>query len=88
MRIGVNCYNLVAANGGIAHYFHLLFAELLANDKENDYVFFWFSHNADELNRLASNRWREHAVLLDDQRSIRSHLGALDLFFCPLNAHW
>ena len=35
MRIGVNCYNLVAANGGIAHYFHLLFTELLANDKEN-----------------------------------------------------
>jgi glycosyltransferase involved in cell wall biosynthesis len=86
MRIGVNCYNLVAANGGIAHYFHLLFAELLANDKENDYVFFWFSHNADELNRLASNRWRENAILLDDQRSIRSHLGGLDLFFCPLNA--
>jgi glycosyltransferase involved in cell wall biosynthesis len=86
MRIGVNCCNLVTANGGIAHYFHLLFTELLANDKENDYVFFWFAHNADELDRLASDRWREHAVLLDDQRSIRSHLGALDLFFCPLNA--
>jgi len=86
MRIGVNCYNLVAENGGIAHYFHLLFTELLANDNENDYVFFWFSHNADELNRLASNRWREQAIFLDDQRSIRSHLGALDLFFCPLNA--
>jgi glycosyltransferase involved in cell wall biosynthesis len=86
MRIGVNCYNLVAENGGIAHYFHLLFTELLANDNENDYVFFWFSHNADELNRLASNRWREQAIFLDDQRSIRSHLGALDLFFCPLHA--
>jgi len=86
MRIGVNCYNLVKASGGIAHYFHLLFAELLANDKKNDYVFFCFSHNADELARLPSKRWRERAVFLEDQRSIRPHLGALDLFFCPLNA--
>jgi len=65
---------VAAKRGHLRTTFACFFTELLANDKENDYVFFWFSHNADELDRLASSRWREHAVRLDDQRSIRSHI--------------
>lgn len=86
MLIGVNCYNLIAQNGGITQYFHNLFAELLPNDNRNDYVFFWFPHNGDELGRLTCDRWRDRAILLERQGEIRGHLSGLDLYFCPLNA--
>jgi glycosyltransferase involved in cell wall biosynthesis len=86
MRIGVNCYNLILQNGGIIQYFRSLFNELLTRDTANEYVFFWYPHNAEELGRLSSERWREHAVFLNNQRSVRRHLNKLDLYFCPLNA--
>jgi glycosyltransferase involved in cell wall biosynthesis len=86
MRIGVNCYNLIAQNGGITQYFHNLFEELLSHDSRNDYVFFWFRHNGDELDRLTCDRWREAAILLERQGEIRGRLSGLDLYFCPLNA--
>jgi glycosyltransferase involved in cell wall biosynthesis len=86
MRIGVNCYNLIPQNGGITQYFHSLFNELLLNDRANDYVFFWYRHNVEELGRLSSERWREHGVLLNSPRGVRRHLKKLDLYFCPLNA--
>jgi glycosyltransferase involved in cell wall biosynthesis len=86
MRIGINCYNLIPQNGGITRYFHSLFNELLIKDTANEYVFFWYTHNAEELGRLSSERWREHGIMLDDQRSVRRYLDKLDLYFCPLNA--
>jgi len=86
MRIGVNCFNLGPTIGGIKQYFLMLFDELLRHDHGNDYVFFWCPDNANELAQLASERWREQAVLLAGQRRIRRHLEGLDLFFCPLGA--
>jgi glycosyltransferase involved in cell wall biosynthesis len=86
MRIGVNCYNLVPQNGGITQYFHTLFQELLSSDDRNEYVFFWFEQNAEELARLARDRWRARAVRLERQGDIRAHFPAIDLYFCPLNA--
>lgn len=86
MRIGVNCYLLQAHIGGLRQYFLTLFRELLARDDEHEYVFFWFQHNAEELERLGTDRWRRQAVLLTDQRQVLDHLDAMDLYFCPFSA--
>jgi len=86
MRIGVNCFLLQAHIGGLKQYFITLFRELLLQDAENDYVFFWFPHNAEELETLGTDRWKENAVLLRRQEEMALHLDQLDLYFCPLGA--
>jgi glycosyltransferase involved in cell wall biosynthesis len=86
MRIGVNCYLLQPHIGGLRQYFLTLFRELLERDGEHEYVFFWYAHNAEELERLGTDRWRRHAVLLSDQRHVLAHLDRIDLYFCPFSA--
>jgi len=86
VRIGVNCFLLQAHIGGLKQYFHALFNELLLHDAENEYIFFWFPHNAEELESLKTARWKKHAVLLRDQREIAAYLDRLDLYFCPFGA--
>lgn len=86
MRIGVNCFLLQPHIGGLKQYFLTLFRELLERDDAHEYVFFWYRHNADELERLGTDRWRRHAVLLDDQRDVLEHLDRIDLYFCPFSA--
>jgi glycosyltransferase involved in cell wall biosynthesis len=88
MRIGVNCFPLQANIGGIKQYFFNLFNELLANDSRNEYIFFHFPHNAEELAGLESARWRASAVLLNDQLEVKHHLDQIDLYFCPFGALW
>jgi glycosyltransferase involved in cell wall biosynthesis len=88
MRIGVNCFLLQPHIGGIKQYFLTLFHNLLENDTENQYVFFWYEHNARELANLGTERWKERAVLLTDQREVLSHLDKIDLYFCPLSAYY
>jgi glycosyltransferase involved in cell wall biosynthesis len=83
MRIGVNCFLLQAHIGGLKQYFLTLFRELLEKDTDNEYIFFWFPHNADELSKLGTNRWKERAILLQDQREVKLHLDKIDLYFCP-----
>ena len=84
MRIGVNCYLLQPHIGGLKQYFLTLFRELLDRDDEHEYVFFWYRHNAEELEQLGTDRWRRDAVLLEDQRQVLAHLDRIDLYFCPL----
>jgi glycosyltransferase involved in cell wall biosynthesis len=86
VRIGVNCYLLQPHIGGLKQYFLTLFRELLERDEEHEYVFFWYRHNAEELERLGTDRWRRHAVLLKDQRHVLNHLDRIDLYFCPFSA--
>jgi glycosyltransferase involved in cell wall biosynthesis len=86
MRIGVNCFMLQPHIGGLRQYFLTLFRELLERDDEHEYVFFWYRHNAAELEQLGTDRWRRHAVLLEDQRQVLAHLDRIDLYFCPLTA--
>ena len=86
MRIGVNCFLLQPFIGGLKQYFLTLFRELLAGDDGNEYVFFWYPHNADELAQLETDRWRRHALLLEDQRQVLNHLDRIDLYFCPFSA--
>jgi glycosyltransferase involved in cell wall biosynthesis len=86
MRIGVNCYLLQPHIGGLKQYFLTLFRELLERDDEHEYVFFWYRHNAEELERLGTERWRPHAVRLEDQREVLAHLDRIDLYFCPFSA--
>jgi glycosyltransferase involved in cell wall biosynthesis len=86
MRIGVNCYLLQPHIGGLRQYFLTLFRELLDRDDENEYVFFWYPHNAEELEQLGTDRWRRDAVFLEDQRQVLAHLDRIDLYFCPLTA--
>jgi len=86
VRIGVNCYLLQPHIGGLKQYFLTLFRELLERDEEHEYVFFWYRHNAEELERLGTDRWRRHAVLLADQRHVLDHLEGIDLYFCPFGA--
>lgn len=86
MRIGVNCFLLQPTIGGLKQYFHTLFHELLERDGENEYIFFWFDHNTDELEKVASDRWKRHAIKLADQRQIAAHLDQINLYFCPFGA--
>ena len=86
MRIGVNCFLLRAHIGGLKQYFLTLFNELLQHDAENEYVFFWFAHNEEELNRLETERWKVNAILLRDQSEIAEYRHRMDLYFCPFGA--
>jgi glycosyltransferase involved in cell wall biosynthesis len=86
VRIGVNCYLLQPHIGGLKQYFLTLFRELLTRDDEHEYVFFWYRHNAAELEQIETDRWRRHAVLLEDQRQVLRHLARIDLYFCPFGA--
>jgi glycosyltransferase involved in cell wall biosynthesis len=83
VRIGVNCFLLQAHIGGLKQYFFTLFKELLLHDAENEYLFFWFPHNAEELKKFEPDRWKENAILLHDQREMTTYLDRLDLYFCP-----
>jgi glycosyltransferase involved in cell wall biosynthesis len=88
MRIGVNCFLLQANIGGLKQYFFNLFQELLENDHQNEYIFFHFPHNAEELAKLENRRWQARAVLLNNQLEVKQHLDKIDLYFCPFNALW
>jgi glycosyltransferase involved in cell wall biosynthesis len=88
MRIGVNCFLLQANIGGMKQYFFNLFQELLENDHQNEYVFFHFPHNAEELVTLENTRWQANAILLNDQAEVKQHLDEIDLYFCPFGALW
>jgi glycosyltransferase involved in cell wall biosynthesis len=66
----------------------MLFRELLGTDQENDYIFFYFDHNREELDHLQNKRWKDGAVLLKNQREVSRHLNKLDVYFCPFNALW
>src|SRR5262245_9329455 len=86
MRIGVNCYLLQPHIGGLRQYFLTLLRALLEDDRGDEYVLFWYPHNAGELEQLGTDRWRRHAVRLEDQRPVLAHLDRLHLYFCPFSA--
>jgi len=88
MRIGVNCYQLLADIGGLKQYFLRLFRELLKNDEQNTYIFFYFSHNIGELAHLNDLDWQENAIELKDQQEVYEYLDKIDLYFCPFGALW
>lgn len=69
-------------------YFFNLFEELLANDYRNEYIFFHFPRNSEELDHLSSTRWKARAVLLSDQLEVKNHFDKIDLYFCPFGALW
>ncbi len=83
MRIGINCFLLEAHIGGLKQYFFTLVKELLENDAENEYILFWYEHNRDELAKLDTDRWKEKAILLQNQLDVLSHMDKIDLYFCP-----
>ena len=85
MKIGVNCYLLQADIGGIRQYFLNLFDALLVNDDVNEYIFFYFDHNVEDLNRLRSSKWRDNSILLESPKDIKHHLDKIDLYFCPFS---
>ncbi len=88
MRIGVNCFLLQKDIGGIKQYFLALFDELLADNRGHKYVFFYFEHNLAELEKLSSDKWRDQAILLQNQLEIKPHLAKVDLYFCPFGSLW
>jgi glycosyltransferase involved in cell wall biosynthesis len=88
MRIGVNCFLLQENIGGLRQQFLRLFRELLDNDHENRYVFFYFEHNIQEMENIGNDKWKEEAILLKDQKEVIHHLDKIDLYFCPFNALW
>jgi glycosyltransferase involved in cell wall biosynthesis len=88
MRIGVNCFLLQENIGGLRQYFLRLFRELLLNDIENSYVFFYFRHNIEELKNLGTDNWKKGAILLNDQNEINKHFDKIDVYFCPFGALW
>jgi glycosyltransferase involved in cell wall biosynthesis len=88
MRIGVNCFLLQPHIGGLRQYFLALFDWLLENDAENEYTFFYFPQNVNDLGELQSDRWKKSAVQLRDQSQIAAHLRGLDVYFCPFSALW
>lgn len=88
MRIGVNIFSLHANLGGVKQYFFHLFHELLATDNQNEYIFFYFPHNIEELANLTNNRWQANAILLNDQLEVKHFLDKIDLYFCPFGALW
>ena len=88
MRIGVNCFLLQKNIGGLRQYFLRLFRELLTNDSENSYVFFYFRHNIEELDNLGTEKWKDGAILLNNQDEIRQHFARIDLYFCPFGVLW
>ena len=88
MKIGVNCYILRSNVGGIKEYFISLFEYLLLNDKNNEYIFFYFDHNLEELARLSDKKWQENGILLENQNQVSDHLDKMDLYFCPFGTLW
>ena len=88
MRIGVNCFILQKNIGGMRQYFLRLFRELLTNDMDNSYVFFYFKHNIEELENLGTDKWKDGAILLNDQGEVNLHFDKIDLYFCPFGALW
>jgi glycosyltransferase involved in cell wall biosynthesis len=85
MRIGVNCFLLAAEIGGIRQYFFSLFNQLLAQDSENDYLFFHGSQNLEQLAQLNGDRWRQQAIQIHHPSEIKQYLDQFDLLFCPFS---
>jgi len=73
--------------GGLKQYFLRLFDYLLAYDRANSYLFFYFKHNVEQMAELAGD-WRDRAILLDRQEDISRELSKIDVYFCPFNALW
>ncbi|MCK4828531.1 hypothetical protein KA005_73045, partial [bacterium] len=88
MRIGVNCFLLQEDIGGIKQYFISLFDELLSDNRGHEFIFFYFEHNLVELDKLSSAKWREKAILLQNQSDVKQHLCKIDLYFCPFGSLW
>lgn len=88
MRVGVNCFSLQPNMGGLKQYFVNLFDELLEHDSDNQYVFFHFRHNREELAKLNTDCWKQHAILLNTQEEITNHLDGIDVYFSPFGAIW
>jgi glycosyltransferase involved in cell wall biosynthesis len=86
MRIGINAYLLQPTIGGLKQYFLTLFQELLLKHPEHEYILFWYPHNAGELARLSTDRWKERAIQLEHQGQVLLHLDQIDLYFCPFSA--
>lgn len=86
MRIGVNCYPLQAHIGGIKQYFISLFRYLSEHNGGNEFVFFYFPHNVEELSRIISLENNENAILLKNQSDIKKHLDTIDVYFCPFGS--
>lgn len=82
MKIGVNCYFLRPGIGGLKQYFINLFNELLKQDSENRYIFFYFPQNRVELEELDNRKWEKDAFFLHRQSEIKQYLSDLDVYFC------
>ena len=83
MRIGVNCFLLNKEMGGLRQYFFRLFKELLTNNQEYKFVFFYCNKNYEELQRIGCDSWKENAILIKNQNEIIGHLDKIELLFCP-----
>jgi glycosyltransferase involved in cell wall biosynthesis len=83
MRIGINCFLLNKEMGGLRQYFFRLFKELLTNNKEYKFVFFYCNQNYEELQRIGCDSWKENAILIKNQNEIIGHLDKIELLFCP-----
>src|ERR1035438_10250128 len=62
MRVGVNCFLLQPHIGGLRQYFLALFDWLLENDRGNEYTFFYFQQNVNDLAALRSDVWTRNAI--------------------------
>lgn len=86
MRIGINCFPLQANIGGIKQYFLSLFCYLSKNKGENEFVFFYFLPNVEELSKVISLENNNNAILLQSQADVRKHLDKIDVYFCPFGS--
>jgi len=86
MRIGVNCFLLQSDLGGAKQYFLSLFRYLLASTSGNEYVFFYFLQNIEELSKVISLENNDNAILLKSQSDIKKYLDIIDVYFCPFGS--
>jgi glycosyltransferase involved in cell wall biosynthesis len=88
MKIGVNCFPLLDHIGGMRDYFINLFNQILNQDTENEYFFFYGKQNVDILRKINNQQWGEKGLLLISQEDIPNHLKGMDLYFCPFAVLW
>ena len=74
MRIGVNCFSLLAHIGGMNQYFINLSNEVLDQADKNEYIFFYSEQNIKELRNLNKRVWEKEGVLLITQEDMLNHL--------------
>lgn len=74
--------------GGMNQYFKNLFNEILEQDAENEYIFFYSEQNIDELRKLNKGKWEKNGLLLKYQEEVANHLSRIDLYFCPFAVLW